>query len=83
MLPKDSYRNKNCRIEVKTNNRLNPKDGMGVRFGAVVTLKEMNGVNRIDVFIRNCNLNKWLVNIVDLTNRVDIHLKVNENIQFE
>ena len=83
MIPKDSYRNKNWGMEVKTNNRLDPKDGVGVRFGAVVTLKEMNGVNRIDEFIKNCTLNGWLVNIIDIANRVDIHQKVNEDIQFE
>nr|WP_315048443.1 S8 family peptidase [uncultured Leptotrichia sp.] len=83
MIPKDSYRNKNWGIEVKTNNRLDPKDGVGVRFGVVVTLKEMNGVNRIDEFIRNCTLNGWLVNIIDVDNRVDIHQKINEKIEFE
>ena len=83
MIPKDSYRNKNWGIEVKTNNRIDPKDGVGVRFGVVVTLKEMNGVNRIDEFIRNCTLNGWLVNIIDVDNRVDIHQKINEEIEFE
>ena len=83
MIPKDSYRNKNWGMEVKTNNRLDPKDGVGVRFGVVVTLKEMNGVNRIDEFIRNCTLNGWLVNIIDIDNRVDIHQKINEEIEFE
>jgi len=83
MIPKDSYRNKNWGMEVKTNNRLDPKDGVGVRFGVVVTLKEMNGVNRIDEFIRNCTLNGWLVNIIDVDNRVDIHQKINEEIEFE
>lgn len=83
MIPKDSYRNKNWGMEVKTNNRLDPEDGVGVRFGVVVTLKEMNGVNRIDEFIRNCTLNGWLVNIIDVDNRVDIHQKINEEIEFE
>lgn len=83
MIPKDSYKNKNWGMEIKTNNRLNPKDGEGVRFGVVVTLKEMNGINRINEFIRNCTLNGWLVNIVDVKNRIDIHQKVNEEIEFE
>lgn len=55
---------------------------MGLRFGVVVTLKEMYGVNRIDEFIRNCNLNGWLVNKIDIENRIDIHEKVNEEIEF-
>ena len=83
MIPKESYTNKNWGIEVKTNNRLDPKDGVGVRFGIVVTLKEMNGVNRIDEFIRNCTLNGWLVNTIDIKNRIDIHQKINEEIEFQ
>ncbi len=81
-IPKKSYTNKNWGMEVKTNNRLDPKDGVGLRFGIVVTLKEMNGVNRIDEFIKNCNLNGWLVNKIDIVNRIDIHEKVNEEIEF-
>lgn len=81
-IPKKSYKNKKWGMEIKTNNRLYPKDGVGLRFGVVVTLKEMYGVNRIDEFIRNCNLNGWLVNKIDIENRIDIHEKVNEEIEF-
>ena len=83
MMPKKSYENKNWGMEIKTNNRLDPKDGMGIRFGAVVTLKEINGVNRIDEFIKNCTLNGWLVNKIDVQTRIDINKKVNEDIEFE
>lgn len=83
MTPKKSYNNKNWGMEIKTNNRLDPKDGMGIRFGVVVTLKEINGVNRIDEFIKNCTLNGWLVNKIDVQTRVDIVKKVNEDIEFE
>lgn len=82
-VPKKSYTNKNWGMEVKTNNRLDPKDGIGLRFGVVVTLKEMYGNNRIDEFIRNCNLNGWLVNRLDIENRISIHEKINEEIEFE
>lgn len=82
-VPKKTYTNKNWGMEIKTNNRLDPQDGVGLRFGVVVTIKEMFGVNRIDEFIRNCNLNGWLVNIINVQNRVDIHEKVNEEIEFE
>lgn len=82
-VPKISYRNKNWGMAIKTNNRLDPKDGVGLRFGVVVTLKEMNGVNRIDDFIHNCNLNGWLVNSIDIENRIEFHEKINEEIEFE
>ncbi len=80
---KKSYKNKNWGMEIKTNNRLDPQDGVGIRFGVVVTLKEINGINRIDEFIKNCNLSGWLVNKVDIKNRIDIHEKVNEEIEFK
>ncbi len=83
MMSKDSYKNKNWGMEVKTNNRLDPQDGVGVRFGVVVTLKEINGVNRIDEFIRSCTLDGWLVNVIDVAARVEIHNKVNEEIEFD
>ena len=82
-IPKKAYKNKNWGMEIKTNNRLEPKDGIGLRFGVVVTVKEMYGVNRIDEFIKNCNFNGWLVNTIDIQNRIDIHRKINEEIDFE
>ena len=83
MKPKKMYDNKNWGMEIKTNNRLDLKDGMGIRFGVVVTLKEINGVNRIDEFIKNCTLNGWLVNKIDIQTRVDINKIVNEDIELE
>lgn len=84
MSPKKAYeRNKNWGMSIKTNNRLDPKDGMGVRFGVVVTLKEINGINRIDEFINNCYLNGWLVNKLDIQVKLDINQKINEDIEFE
>ncbi|WP_288706912.1 S8 family peptidase [uncultured Veillonella sp.] len=83
LVAKKSYENKNWGMEVKTNNRLNPKDGVGVRFGVVVTLKEINGVNRIDEFIKSCTLNGWLVNSIDIEHRIDIYQKFKEDIEFQ
>lgn len=82
-IPKISYNNKNWGMEIKTNNRLDPKDGMGVRFGVIVTLKEIYGINRVDEFIKNCTLNGWLVNKLDVQTRIDINKKINEDIEFE
>ena len=38
-------------ISIKTKERLEKRDGEGIKFGVVVTLKEISGVNRIDEFI--------------------------------
>ena len=83
MKAKKSYTNKNWGMEIKTNNRLDPEDGVGIRFGVVITLKEINGINRIDEFIKSCTLNGWLVNPIDIKTRIDINKKINEDIIFE
>jgi len=83
MMPKKSYDNKNWGIEVKTNNRLDAKDGHGLRFGIVVTLKEINGINRIDEFIRNCSLNGWLVNELDVKLRLELNSLLQEDLILE
>lgn len=80
---KMSYNNKNWGMEIKTNNRLDPKDGEGIRFGAIVTLKAIDGINRIDEFIKSCTLSGWLVNELDIKTRLDINEKVSEDIEFE
>ncbi|MGL5550288.1 MAG: S8 family peptidase [Culicoidibacterales bacterium] len=82
-MPKKSYTNKNWGMEIKTNNRLDPIDGIGIRFGVVVTLKEINGVNRIDEFIRACTLSGWLVNEVDIQKRISLNQQVQEEIIFD
>lgn len=80
---KKSYINKNWGMSIKTNNRLNANDGIGVRFGVVVTLREINGVNRIDEFINNCYLNGWLVNELDIALRINVNQNLSEDIEFD
>ena len=54
-----------------------------MRFGVVVTLKEMNGVNRIDDFIKMCMMRGWMVNQLDVHTQLDIYQKAEEEITFE
>lgn len=83
-VPKISYTPKGMwGISLKTKNRLNLEDGKGLKFSIVVTLKELNGVNRIDDFIRNCLLNEWFVNKIDIDARIDIHNIAEEDIHFD
>lgn len=70
-------------LSIKTKERLAPKEGRGLKFGVVVTLKEMNGINRIDEFIKLCMLRGWLVNQIDVQNQFDIYSKAEEDIDFE
>lgn len=82
-LPKKVYDNPLWGMSIKTKERLKNRDGEGIRFGVVVTLKEINGVNRIEDFIQQCSLKGWLVNRIDIQNRIDIYNTVNEDIEFD
>lgn len=70
-------------IKVRTTERDNKKNGRGMNFGVVVTLKEINGINRIDDFIQQCSLRGWIVTRIDVKNRIDIYNAAEVNIEFE
>lgn len=70
-------------MSVKTVERLKKRDGVGIRFGVVVTLKEISGINRIDEFINQAQLRGWLVNQLQVETQVDVYNKLNEEIEFE
>lgn len=70
-------------LSIKTKERLQTKKKGGLQFGIVITLKEMNGINRIDDFIKMCMARGWLVNRLDVENQLDIYVKAEEEIEFE
>ncbi len=80
---KKAYENALWGISLKTKERLEEKFGEGLKFGIVITLKEINGINRIEDFIRNVMLRGWLVNRIDVDTRVDIYNIAEEEIEFE
>lgn len=80
--PKKSYDKGIWGVSLKTKERLEKKYGEGIKFGIVVTLKEITGVNRIDDFVKNCSLRGWLVNKIEIKNRIDIYNIAEEEIDF-
>jgi len=78
-----AYHNPIWGLSLKTKERLEERFGEGLKFGIVITLKEINGVNRIDEFIKNAQLRGWLVNKIDVDARVDIFNVAEEEIEFE
>lgn len=81
--PKKAYKNKSWGLSLKTTERLPEKYGKNLKFGVVITLKEMNGKNRISEFIQACMLKGLLVNKVAIDNQVDIYNKAQEEIELE
>ena len=68
-------------LSIKTKERLKEKNGRGLSFGVVVTLKEMYGENRIDDFIKLCMMRGCVVNRIDVENQIDIYNKAEEEIE--
>ncbi len=81
--PRKKYGNGNWGLSIKTKERLQTTRDRSTPFGVVVTLKEMNGVNRIDDFIKLCMVRGLIVNRIDIENRVDVYNKAEEEIKFE
>lgn len=67
---KITYRNsndeiiRNWGISIKAKERLEAQSGQDLRFGLVITLKEVNKVNRIQEFIQQCIGNQWFIDEV-------------------
>lgn len=81
-IPRKAYDSGLWGLKINTKERLQ-KRKVPLQFGVVVTLKEMNGVNRIDDFVKMCLARGWLVNRLDIENQLDVYAKAEEEIEFE
>lgn len=82
-VPRKAYGSGLWGLSIKMKERTASKKKNPLQFGVVVTLKEMNGVNRIDDFIKLCMARGWLVNRLDIENQLDVYAKAEEDIIFE
>lgn len=80
-IPRKAYDSGLWGLKINTKERLQKRKDP-LQFGVVVTLKEMNGVNRIDDFVKMCLARGWLVNRLDIENQLDIYAKAEEEIEF-
>ena len=78
-----SYDERLWGISVTKKDRLNSQMQETLNFGVVITLKEINGVNRIDDFIKACTLRGWIVNRINVQNKLDVYASSQEEIHFE
>ncbi|MBR4624160.1 MAG: S8 family peptidase, partial [Alphaproteobacteria bacterium] len=69
-------------ISIKTKERLEQKFGEDLKFGVVITLKAIDGVNRIEDFIQQCSLRGWLVNRINIENKIDIYNAAEAHVDF-
>lgn len=81
--PVKSYDDRLWGLSVTSKERLSTQMRSPLNFGVVVTLKEVNGINRIEDFIKACILRGWIVNRIDVQNQLDIYASGQEEIHFE
>ncbi len=81
--PVKAYDDRLWGLSVVTKERLSTQMRTPLNFGVVITLKEVNGINRIDDFIKACTLRGWIVNRIDIKNQLDIYASSQEEIHFE
>lgn len=81
--PRKVYGSGTWGLSIKTKERLSSKNGKGLPFGVVITLRNMKGENRIDDFIKLCMLRGWIVNRIDVVNRLEVYEKAEEDISFD
>ena len=73
----------NYGISIKTKERSKNRNGMGLQFGVVITLKEMFKQDRYDDFIKLCMSRGWLVNQIDIDQALEIFNKQEEIINLD
>lgn len=78
-----SYDERLWGISIVSKERLATSVTSNLNFGVVVTLREINGVNRIQDFITACTLRGWIVNEINLENRLTLYNKNQEEIIFD
>lgn len=81
--PRKAYSSGKWAISIKSRERLNKKYGIGMKFGLVVSFKEISGKNRIDEFIQLCQFNNILVLPLEINNQVNIYNTAQETLNFD
>ena len=71
--PKKAYANPMWGLKIRKTSRLQTGSAESQHFALVVTLKELNGVNRFDMFAQNCRALGWTVNEIDIDNRINVY----------
>ena len=81
--PLKAYDERFWGISVVSKERLSTKMQGGLNFAAVITLKEIQGINRIQNFISACNLRGYIVNQLNINAQVKVYNANQEEITFE
>ena len=80
---KNSFGYNKWGLSIITKDRVQIKENRGIPFSVVITLKEMEGDNRVKEFVDLCKVNDWYVDELDVEKYIDIRNKAQEEIEFD
>ncbi len=81
--PIKSYGERLWGISIVSKERLASQILGDLNFGAVITMREVNGINRIEDFIKACTLRGWIVTEIDIHNQIEVYNTNQEEIVFD
>lgn len=81
--PKKAYPTALWGLSLKRNERLNPSYEENIHFGIIISIKHLKGENKFEDFVQNCQLRGWLVNAINVDNRIAIYNQAEQEIVFE
>ena len=81
--PLKSYGDRFWGLAVTSKERLAMRTMGELNFGIVITLREINGINRIQDFIRACNMRGYIVSELNIQNQLEIYNINQEELTFE
>ena len=79
---KKKYDRDNWGIQITYLDRIS-KQKEPVKWGLVITLKAIDGKNRIDEFIQKCILNNWIVNEISVDEKINAYNKAQVDVEWE
>ena len=80
---KKSYDERMWGFSVTSKERIPEAKKEDMNFGAVITLKEINNINRVSDFITLCEMRGWIVNEISINNKLNVYINNQEDIDFE
>lgn len=69
-------------LRVVQKERNEERFGNDIAWGVVVTLKDIEGKNRIENFIQQCKGKQWIVNRINIEQKIEIYNQAEQKIEF-
>lgn len=81
--PKKVFSNPMWGLKIRKTSRLQAGSAESQHFALVVTLKELNGINRFEMFAQNCRALGWTVNEINISNRINVYEDSQVEVEWE